>query len=382
MTHKVYTAIGFMSGTSLDGVDAAILRTDGIEIYEFGRSVSMAYADFEKADLTGAVQKALDWGFDIKTPPPSEFVRVREIIHRSHMASLRTLQNEYFDHGRRRVHPVIDVIGVHGQTVLHHPPLNGKNGQTLQIADGQKLANESKIDVVHDFRSADVAAGGQGAPLAPIYHEALCRRSGLEGRVAIVNIGGVANISAIEHGSLLWATDCGPGNGPLDSWVFKHIGQSYDVGGRLSFAGAPSFTKIEDWLSRDFFIRPIPRSADRYDFDVLAEMKGMSVEDGAATLSAFCALSIARDLAAFQPETVIICGGGRHNQAIMQMLSIHCSEAPIKAAEDVGWNGDMLEAEAFAFLAVRVMNGLPISFPQTTGVAKPLCGGQIALASK
>lgn len=378
MTREIYTALGFMSGTSLDGVDAAILRTDGVEIYEFGQCTSLDYADFERADLSFAIQKALDWGFDPNTPPPNQLGRVSDIIHRSHMAALRVLQNEYRDHGRRRVHPVIDIIGLHGQTVLHHPPQDGQKGQTLQIANGQSLANETRIDVIYDFRSADVAAGGQGAPLAPIYHEALCRRSKLKGRVAVVNIGGVANISAVEDGSLLWATDCGPGNGPLDSWVFKQTGQSYDTDGRHSFAGLPDFEKIEDWLSRDFFIRPVPRSADRYDFDVLAEMTDMSLKDGAATLAAFCVLSIARDLKAFQPETIIICGGGRHNHAIMQMLSLHCGDAIVQTAEDVDWDGDMLEAQAFAFLAARVMNGLPISFPQTTGVSKPLCGGKIA----
>jgi len=229
---------------------------------------------------------------------------------------------------------------------------------------------------LYDFRSADVEAGGQGAPLAPIYHKALAAYSNLTGCVAVVNIGGVSNMTLIEDEAPLIATDCGPGNGPLDSWMTLNGRGSYDIDGQASWAGHVDMARIDRWLARDFFKRPMPRSADRYDFDVLADMQDMSVEDGAATLASFCAQSIARDLKAFAPQTVIVCGGGRHNPAIMGMLDMHCAAKVLKA-EDVGWDGDALEAQAFAYLAVRSLRGLPISFPGTTGVKQPMSGGVV-----
>jgi len=213
-----------------------------------------------------------------------------------------------------------------------------------------------------------------------IYHEALVRYSKLSGRVAVLNIGGVSNLTAIEDGKIVWATDCGPGNGPLDSWVWGLTDSDYDADGKLSLSGEVDHTVINQWLERGFFKREIPRSADRYDFDVLDDMKNMSLEDGAATLASFCAQAVARDLAVFSPDQVIVCGGGRKNPAIMAMLDIH-TDAKVISGEDVGWDGDMLEAQAFAYLAVRALKGLPISFPETTCAPRPLTGGRIAYPS-
>jgi len=265
--------------------------------------------------------------------------------------------------------------------VLHHPAVNGDKGQTLQLGDGKAFADITVSRVAYDFRSNDVSLGGQGAPLAPIYHEALVRYSKMKGKVAVVNIGGVSNASFIEDGALVGATDCGPGNGPLDSWVSLHGKGRYDIDGRLSFAGEVHHDHIKQWLNRDFFTRPSPRSADRYDFDVLDTMMDFSVENGAATLASFCAQTIARDLSNFEADRVIVCGGGRKNPAIMAMLDIH-TDAEVATAEDVGWDGDMLEAQAFAYLAVRSWKGLPISFPRTTCAPHPLTGGQIAYPEK
>jgi len=260
--------------------------------------------------------------------------------------------------------------------VLHHPPLGGKTGQTLQLGRGQVLADQLGAPVVYDFRSADVAAGGQGAPLAPIYHEALVRYSKLSGSIAVVNIGGVSNMTAIAEGKLQWATDCGPGNGPLDSWIALKSADSFDRDGAQSFAGNVYHHNINQWLDHSFFKRPLPRSADRYDFDVLADIRDMSVADGAATLASFCAQAIARDVGLFNADSVIICGGGRKNPAIMAMLDMHI-EAEVLPTEAVGWDGDMLEAQAFAYLAVRTLKGLPISFPETTGAPQPMTGGRV-----
>ena len=364
MDDKIYTALGLMSGTSLDGVDVAIIETDGVDVFGFGLTAERGFSQTEKDVLQAVTQDALNWRFS--GPPPNSFSHGEDTIDKAHLSAI----------GEMRA----DIIGYHGQTVLHHPPINGEFGQTLQLGRGQILADQLQTPVAYDFRSADVKAGGQGAPLAPIYHEALVRQSNLLGRVAVLNIGGVSNVTVIDDGQITWASDCGPGNGPLDSWMSTKADLVFDEDGYASFAGDVDHHIINQWLKRDFFLREIPRSADRYDFDVIADLKQKSLEDGAATLAAFCAQSIARDLATFSPQIVIVCGGGRKNPAIMAMLDIHIA-AEVIAAEQVGWNGDMLEAQAFAYLAVRTMKGLPISFPATTGAQRPLTGGRIAYPS-
>ena len=362
MENKIYTALGLMSGTSLDGVDAAIIQTDGERLFGFGRATCVDFPD-DGAPVKEAVETALAWRF--KGPAPNSLAAGSDYIDRVHVDAVQALGAEG-----------VDIIGYHGQTVFHQPAIGGVKGRTLQLGNGQSLAAKFNVPCVYDFRSADVEAGGQGAPLAPIYHKALVAYSNLIGCVAVVNIGGVSNMTLVEGEAPLIATDCGPGNGPLDSWMALNGRGSYDTDGQASWAGQVDMARIDRWLARDFFKRPVPRSADRYDFDVLADMQDMSVEDGAATLASFCAQSIARDLKAFAPQTVIVCGGGRHNPAIMGMLDMHCA-AKIMKAEDVGWDGDALEAQAFAYLAVRSLRGLPISFPGTTGVKTPMTGGVV-----
>jgi len=365
MNDHIYTAMGLMSGTSLDGVDVAIIETDGIDVFSFGEVRERPFTKSEKAILHSVTQAALSWGFD--GPAPNVFTEGEALVDQAHLAAMGALEAE--------------IVGYHGQTVLHHPPVNGKKGQTLQLGRGQVLADELDIPVAYDFRTVDVSAGGQGAPLAPIYHEALVRYSKLNGRVAIVNIGGVANVTFVDEGKLVGGTDCGPGNGPLDSWVFKHTGQSFDQGGKAARVGRVNHGLIAKWLQRDFFMRVKPRSADRYDFNVLGELSDVDFYDGAATLAAFTAQSIAQDLNVFAPETVVICGGGRKNPVIMDMLDMHVNATPV-SAEYIGWNGDMLEAQAFAYLAVRTLKGLPITFPETTGAPKPMTGGRVVYPSK
>ena len=364
MEKDVYTALGLMSGTSLDGVDVAVIETDGVDIFGFGPSSEREFPAADKILLNSVTQDALNWRFT--GPAPNSFAQAEDIIDEAHLAAIGGMG--------------ADIIGYHGQTILHHPPLNGERGQTLQLGRGQVLSDRLGLPVAYDFRTADVAAGGQGAPLAPIYHEALVRYSELTGRVAILNLGGVANVSAIVDGELVWATDCGPANGPLDSWVQRHNAGDYDDRGALSFRGEVNHNVIDQWLKRAFFKRKIPRSADRYDFDVLEDLNEMSLQDGAATLASFTAQGVARDLAIFNANKVIVCGGGRKNPAIMAMLGMHI-DADIVTAEQVGWDGDMLEAQAFAYLAVRTLKDLPISFPETTGASRPLTGGRIVYPS-
>lgn len=368
MQDRPYIALGLMSGTSLDGIDAAFIETDGVNVLSFGPSLCVPYPD--RKILEDTIKAALQWGFE--GPPPVIFKTAQDFIDRAHMRIIRRICTQHPDWGQR-----LDVIGYHGQTVLHHPAKDGFMGQTLQLGDGHALAAEFGVPCVYDFRSADVEAGGQGAPLAPIYHEAISKSAMFFERVAVVNIGGVANATFIDPDEALRATDCGAGNGPLDSWVQKHGLGTYDKNGAAALAGRSDQALIDGWLSKGFFTRPMPRSADRYDFDVLADMDGMSVNDGAATLAAFCVQGIARDLKDFAPQTVIICGGGRHNPAIMQGLTKVC-EGKVMTSEDVAWDGDALEAQAFAYLAVRSLIGLPNSFKGTTGVKSDMRGGVTA----
>ena len=368
MSPDTYIALGLMSGTSLDGVDAAFIETDGERIFSFGPTHFQPYQVGHP--INDAIEAALAWRFN--GPAPNILSQAEDYIDRAHERAVSRICALHPDWARR-----MKVIGYHGQTVLHIPPTKSEYGQTLQLGQGRRLAATFNVPCVYDFRSADIAAGGQGAPLAPIYHEALSQMSFLSGRVAVVNIGGVSNVTFIEDGEPLRATDCGPGNGPLDSWMQLRTGQALDKDGALSWAGVVDHERVDTWLRKRFFRRPMPRSADRYDFNVLPTMKDMTTEDGAATLASFTAQAIARDLAEFDPETVIICGGGGHNPAIMGMLKAHV-RCPIKLASHVGWDGDALEAQAFGFLAVRTLKNLPISFPGTTGVSQPMTGGVVA----
>ncbi len=369
---KIYRVIGLMSGTSLDGVDAAILETDGKTIFGFGTSVSLPYSAIERSVLESATLKALAWNFN--GPHPNEFSLAEDVLHQTHVAAVQALIFK-----SKLAISDFDLVGFHGQTVLHLAPKKGAEGKTLQIGDGAKLARTLGISVAYDFRSADVAAGGQGAPLAPVYHKALLEMAGLEAGAAILNVGGVSNFTLLDGKGDLIASDAGPGNGPLDQWVKKAGLGDYDKDGSLSFRGTPDFARVEGWLKREFFNLPVPKSADRYDFDVLSRMHGLNAKDGAATLCAFTAMASAKTLVQTQSgvSQIIVCGGGRLNPAIMAALR-EATGVKVTAAETHGWDGDALEAQAFAYLAARTAKCLPLSFPKTTGVKVEMTGGVIA----
>ena len=357
---KVYTALGLMSGTSLDGVDAAIIETDGEEIVSFGPSLTLPYTPEQKADLEEATRSALKWDFN--GPPPNALAQAETALDEAHIAAVQALGSQ-----------AVDLIGYHGQTVLHRPD----RLKTLQLGQGYALAHALNCPTVFDFRTADVAAGGQGAPLAPVFHQALVRYSGLPGMTAVLNLGGVGNVTIVAGNDLL-ATDTGPANGPLDSFLATH-GLSVDRDGSISREAEPDFARIEKWLNAPFFRKPWPKAADRYDFDVASDVASMSVAEGAATLCGFTALSAAKTIRdmGYPPDRVVVCGGGRRNRTIMTMLSLELG-CPVVPAETYGWDSDAIEAQAFAYLAVRVTRGLPTSFPTTTGVPEPVVGGQIA----
>lgn len=363
--------IGLMSGTSLDGVDAALLETDGETVTSFGPGLETPFIADERAVLQAAVDAALAWRF--KGPEPAVFADAERVLTDTHARAVEAVC------ARARLTPGdLDLVGFHGQTVIHVPPANGERGRTLQLGDGAALSQRLGCPVAYDFRSADMAQGGQGAPLAPVYHAVLAASTGLERPLGVLNIGGVANLTLIGSGGALTAFDTGPGNGLIDAWVAEKTGAAFDKNGALSARGRVLEAGLEELLAHPHFALEGPKSLDRWDFSLDAA-RNLVVEDGAATLAEFTARSIALGLAACpeRPLRLIVCGGGRKNADLLARIARAC-ELPVVPAEHVGWRGDLIEAEAFAVLAARTARGLPISFPGTTGVAKPLAGGRMA----
>lgn len=269
------------------------------------------------------------------------------------------------------------MVGFHGQTVLHRAPAQGRRGRTLQIGDGAALASRIGIDVVYDFRTADMDAGGHGAPLAPLFHQALATGSEVARPAAILNLGGVANVTWLPADGDPVAFDTGPANGLIDAWCLEHAGEPFDRDGRLAASGRVHEATLADLMAHPFLALPPPKSLDRWDFS-LAPVRNLDAADGAATLTAFTARTVADALARLgRPGRLLVTGGGRLNPTLMAMLGTATGVMP-EPVEAVGWRGDLLEAEAFAWLAVRVERGLPTSLPSTTGARHPVSGGRIA----
>lgn len=355
-------ALGLMSGTSLDGIDAALIATDGERTTACGPCRTFSYAAETRARIRAVLGRA-----DREAPA---LRAVEEEITDLHAAAVAALLAEAPAEWRD-----VALVGFHGQTLFHAP----ERGITVQIGDGARLARRTGIAVASDFRSADVAAGGQGAPLVPVFHRALVESwpGRPAGTVAVLNLGGVANLTAIAPDGAMLAFDTGPGNALLDDWAAAQTGQACDLDGGLAARGRPD----EDWLnaalSAPFFaVRP-PKSLDRNAFPGL-DKGAMSPEDGAATLSAFTVRAVAAAVRHLPeaPACWLVCGGGRRNPVLMAGLGATL-DVPVLAAEAAGWDGDALEAQAFAFLAARTARGLPISFPGTTAAPRPLPGGRI-----
>lgn len=350
-------ALGLMSGTSLDGVDVALLDTDGETVAGLGPAATIPYGADQRLALMGVLGG---------NGPVAEVERDLTLFH------ARVVRDFLAEHEIDAAS--VAVAGFHGHTILHAP----QERRTWQIGDGALLAAEIGIRVVNDFRSADVAAGGQGAPLVPVYHRALA--AGLDAPLAVLNLGGVGNVTWISDNGSLMAFDTGPGNALIDDWALAHTGRPVDVDGQLAAGGKVRRDAVEAFLHHTYFDRHPPKSLDRDEFHALAWelVKGASAEDGAATLTAFTAASVA--LAAYSfPRPVkrwLVTGGGRRNPEMMKSLGRALS-APVEPVEAVGWNGDALEAQAFAFLAVRSLAGQPLTYPQTTGVAAPQTGGRL-----
>jgi anhydro-N-acetylmuramic acid kinase len=342
-----------MSGTSLDGIDVAAIESDGEAYVAAGAALTIPYPGEFRERLRGVLG-----GIGAVGAVEEELTR----LHADAVVEFR----------RRNPQTQIGLVGVHGHTILHRP----EHRRTWQIGDGALLAQLTGCDVVADFRSADVAAGGEGAPLAPLYHAALA--SALPKPVAVLNLGGVGNVTWIGEGELsLLAFDTGPGNAMLDDWVRRHTGQAADLDGALARSGQVSAPHVERFLASPYFARRPPKSLDRDDFGMFVP-DGLSVTDGAATLTEMTAVAVAAARYHFPlpAREFLVTGGGRRNPSLMAALE-RLLAAPVRPVEAVGWDGDALEAQAFAYLALRSAKGLPLSLPGTTGVPQPMRGGRL-----
>ncbi len=365
-------SVGLMTGTVLDGnIDVALVRTDGERIAEFGPYMLIPYPDRINAMLEQALEQARAWNFD--GPDPEIFAEAEATLTDAQSEAVRALA----EHAGLSMSE-IGAVGFHGQTVLHRAPRPGLIGQTRQLGDGERMQRQLGVPVVYDFRSADMAAGGQGAPLSAIYHAALLSGLAASGEVAVLNLGGVANISWADGQGRLVAFDTGPANAPTNDFMkLRGLGKM-DVDGKLALSGAVDEARLAELLKHPYLAAAYPKSLDRFDFG--PEMvDGLSDADGAATLAAFTAGAVGKglDLLPMRPTRLVVCGGGRRNPAMLKALRERTG-CTIETAEDHGWRGDAVEAECFALLAVRALRGLPISFPTTTGVAEEMTGGRIA----
>jgi len=361
--------VGLMSGTSMDGIDAALIETDGDEVFWLGPAVTRPYDAATRALLVAAMADAR--GVNARTDRPGVLgaaeIRITDLHAEAVRALLEPLRLTLSD---------IDLVGFHGQTVIHRPDAR----LTVQIGAGERLAKSLGVPVMADFRAADVAAGGEGAPLVPVFHQALARRLALPRPVAVLNVGGVANVTVLDGAAPPIACDTGPGNALIDDFLFARTKVPYDADGRAAARGTVDEAWVGEVLAHPFFSRPAPKSLDRNDFRAFVTgrggLDGLSLEDGAATLTALTAASVATFAAhlARPPASWIVAGGGARNPTLLAMLAARLG-ADVRTADAVGWSADALEAHAFGYLAARALKGLPLTFPTTTGVAAPMTGG-------
>ncbi|MCP5404978.1 MAG: anhydro-N-acetylmuramic acid kinase [Pseudomonadaceae bacterium] len=363
-SQRLYKAIGLMSGTSLDGVDAALVETDGEAVVKLLAHAYVPYGEDVRARVQVVARGDPSSGAGASVPL-NEVLRVERLVSELYVRAV--FEIEALGYALSKV----DVIGCHGQTIRHLPD----EGLTWQLGDAHFLAEKTGVAVVGDFRRRDMAAGGQGAPLVPLFHKALL---GNREHVGVLNIGGVSNISWFGADGAMAASDCGPGAGLLDAWVQAKTDEPYDKDGKLAAAG-----KVDDGIVARamgeiaFWQRPVPRSADRYDFDaVLGWLDGLSVEDGAATLCALTAAGVAHTLQQMGARgPVYVVGGGARNPAMMAAL--RAAGVLAEAGEAAGLRGATMEAECFGWLAVRRLRHLPLSVPATTGCTHGTAGGSL-----
>ncbi len=361
MPNDLTSAIGVISGTSMDGIDVALVQTDGRARVKPGPGRIYPYEPALRAELLTLIADPARCEHD-------GLAALDAAVSDAHAGAVRQFIGDF---GIDRV----DLVGIHGQTILHRP----ERRFTRQLGDGPRIAAALGHDVVYHFRHADVAAGGEGAPFASLYHRALA--TGLAQPVMVLNLGGVGNVTFLDGDSIV-AFDTGPASALLDDFVKRRRGLAYDEGGALAASGKADMGLVARLMQHPYFARPAPKSLDRNDFHAwAAAVEGMSDADGAATLAEFTIASVAAALDHVDrpPQRWLVTGGGRHNANFMRRLA-DVLGVPVDPVEAVGWNGDFIEAECFGYLAVRSRAGLPLSLPGTTGVPQPLTGGEFCPA--
>lgn len=354
------TAIGVISGTSMDGIDVSIVTSDGRDTPRFGAGASYPYRAGTRRDLQALVAQA-------ERALTEPLLELEAAVTADHLAAIERF---IADHAIDRA--AIDLVGLHGQTVYHRP----ERRFTRQLIDGPAVAEALGIPTVDRFRYADVAAGGEGAPFAPLYHRALAQA--LPQPVMVLNLGGVGNVTFID-GDTVIAFDTGPASAILDDFVLKRQGRTYDADGALAASGHVRDDLVAAFMDNPFFDRAAPKSLDRNDFHRRAQVvEPLSDADGAATLAAFTVESVVASLRHVPraPARWLVGGGGRLNRHFMERLGKRLG-VPVEPVEAAGWDGDALEAQTFAYLAIRSVRGLPLSEPGTTGVPQPLTGGRL-----
>ncbi|RDJ24985.1 anhydro-N-acetylmuramic acid kinase [Bosea caraganae] len=362
LTKPVLTAIGVISGTSMDGIDVSVVESDGREELRFGPGASYPYPAQTRSDLQALIaepERALD----------DPLAELEVAVTGAHLDAVRRFIAEQGLDPKE-----IDLVGLHGQTVYHRPDLRF----TRQLIDGPAVARALGIPTIDRFRHADIAAGGEGAPLAPLYHRALAH--GLEQPLMVLNLGGVGNITYID-GETVIAFDTGPASAILDDFMLRRLGKPFDADGALAASGRVHEELVSAFMANPFFDRPAPKSLDRNDFHRRAKVvEALSDADGAATLAAFTVESVVAALRHVpkQPKRWLVTGGGRLNQHFMTRFRERLG-VPVETVESAGWAGDVIEAQTFGYLAIRSLKGLPLSLPGTTGVPAPLSGGRLNL---
>lgn len=364
LAKQTLTAIGVISGTSMDAIDVSIVESDGRETLRFGAGASYPYPAETRRELQALIAEAER---AVKEP----LLELEAAVTAAHLDAVRRFMTE------QALDPQsIDLVGLHGQTVYHRPEIRF----TRQLIDGPAVATALGVPTVDRFRYADVAAGGEGAPFAPLYHRALAQ--GLEQPVMVLNLGGVGNVTYIDGDDVI-AFDTGPASAILDDFVLRRLGREYDAGGALAASGQVREDLVADFMTNPFFERPAPKSLDRNDFHRRAKVvEALSDADGAATLAAFTVESVVSALRHVPkaPKRWLVTGGGRLNSHFMARLHERLG-VPVEPVEAAGWAGDVIEAQTFGYLAIRSVKGLPLSLPGTTGVPEPLTGGRLNLPS-
>lgn len=364
--NKKFLSIGLMSGTAMDGIDAALIRTDGMGFVEPLGYVEQPHNQAFKTSLKSCLNLT-----DRNSP------KVKALEREFTLAQISVINELLCKTGYDAVD--VDIIGFHGQTIHH----DFSKQLTIQLGDGQLLANKTNINVVYNFRQADMQNGGHGAPLIPVYHHALANKLQLTWPVAFVNIGGVANISWLDNEiSNIVGFDTGPGNALIDDWVKKNANLNYDKNGEIATKGVIDKTILNKFMALNYFNLPYPKSLDRNDFSTIS-LSGLSLEDGAATLMEVTvkAINIAINKCPSLPNHIYITGGGRLNLALMNRLN-QVTNLPVSNIDTLNLNGDSMEAEGFAYMAVRKLINQPITFPKTTGCQTPVIGGEIVFTSQ